>query len=392
MLRGVAAQLIFIILMAMSFYALFALHINYRLNAYLKWLDVMMIVLTIYGLIPIIGDWSLYNKEFRLVETWISYYYLQRLYMSILPIYAFFYYFKRDNLSPKNLYCLFWGFLTFSILMYYQIFYSVSTELEMDEITNNAGFYFVPLIPLLHILKIKDIWKYLFLILILVYLVMSMKRGAILAGVVMSVLFVCRHLKTVSIINFAYILILSIGALWIVYLFAADQYAVSDYFQMRVGGTLSGDTSGRDLIYKSYWTFFIERTSAMEFLIGNGANATRVLLGQYAHNDWLEFAINQGVFGVVIYLIYWIFFVREWKYYRGNLEFRQMLIDLIVVYFLISLYSMSFEGMSFIATFCISLCLVNNMSSSEWFVKEKIESMILEEYDSESFSHHLHKE
>ena len=95
MLRGVIAQLIFVLLMLMSFYAVFDLHANYKLSPYIKWLDIMLVVLTIYGLVPIIGGWTLFNNGFRIVETWISYTYLQRIYISILPIYAFYYFFLK---------------------------------------------------------------------------------------------------------------------------------------------------------------------------------------------------------------------------------------------------------------------------------------------------------
>jgi O-antigen ligase len=153
---------------------------------------------------------------------------------------------------------------------------------------------------------------------------------------------------------------LSAIVLFAISYFTIALYADSDYFQGRIEQTMSGDSSGRNSIYSSYFSYFIEKTTALEFLIGNGTNSTYVLLGNYAHNDWLEFAINQGAVGVLMYLVYWIAFIWEWKNYRGNKECRNTLGDMIIAYFLISLYSMSIDAMPTAASLCIGYCLAMN--------------------------------
>lgn len=359
MLRGVIAQLIFVLLMLMSFYALIQVNFRYRISPYLKWLNIMLVILSIYGIIPIIGGWTLTGVYQGM--PWMNYLYLQTILSSLLPVYAFYYYSIKRDLTLNSFNIVFVVFLAFSIIAFYQNLFSETERLERDEITNNAGFFFVPLIPMLHLLKLRDIWKYILLMIITAFMLMSMKRGVILAGGVMGVLFVIHHFRGKSLRHLMNILILSVAAMCAIYLYAMELYSSSSYFQSRVEQTLSGNSSGRTYIYENYWRYFVEHTNTLEFIIGNGANATKVLLGQYAHNDWLEFAINQGVLGVILYLIYWAVFIREWRYYQGSIECRWVLGDIIIAYFLISLYSMSFDGMPIAATICLGYCLAENM-------------------------------
>lgn len=358
MITGIIAQVFFMVLMLMSFYAFFQVNINYRTCPYLKWLNVMLIILSVYGIIPIIGGWYLVGNIPG--ASWLSYAYLQKLYMSILPIYAFYFFTLKKKIRSDNLIIIYLLLVAFSSLMYYQNLHVETERLGREEITNNAGYFFVPLIPMLLIVKMKDLWKYLSLIAVLLFLILAMKRGAILTGSVMMVLFIFHHLKKVSLKRFCYILILSAIVVIVAYQFAINFYDSSSHFQYRVEQTTSGYTSHRDEIYTSYFEYFVTRTSPLEFLIGNGANATKVLLGQYAHNDWLEFAINEGVLGVIIYLVYWIVFIWEWKNFEGDMECKQTLGDVILAYFLIALYSMSFANMPIAATLCIGYCLANN--------------------------------
>jgi hypothetical protein len=213
---------------------------------------------------------------------------------------------------------------------------------------------------MLAIFKMKDMWKYVSLIIVFAFIMLSMKRGAILVGTVALLLYLKHHLKAKSEKQFIYLLLLSLITILVIYMFVTRLYETSDYFRMRVGSTIEGDTSRRSWIYSHYFDFYIYQTSSLEFLFGCGADATFFRFGQYAHNDWLEFAINEGVFGIILYVIYWILFIREWKHFRGRIELKQTIGDLIIVYFLISLFSMSFDGMPLATSLCIGYCLANN--------------------------------
>lgn len=358
MLRGIISQSIFIVLMAISFYSFFMVNLCYKTGPYLKWLNVMLLVLTIYGILVIIGGETFHRSAYS-SNVINNYIYLQEIYKSVLPIFGFYYFAMRRQINSKNLNLIFFVFLICSILLFYQN-YIVKTEFSgKEEITNNKGYAFVPLIIMLYFVKMKDIWKYLLLAVILGYIMMAMKRGAILAGVVMLLLFLAHHLKVKSVTRLFSILIMSVVTIYLIFRVVVGLYANSDYFQQRLSRTMSGDSSGRFDIYMNYFNYFIDRTSSLEFFFGHGGNGTISLFHQYAHNDWLEFAINQGIMGVILYFVYWLLFGWEWKRYTGPKECKQALGGLIITYFLISLFSMSFNNMPAAATFCIGYCLAN---------------------------------
>lgn len=373
-ISGIIAQAIYVVLMVISFYAFFQVNRYYRIGPFIKWLNIMLVILSIYGLIPLIGGWSLTGST---PLGWVNFVYLQRIYGSLLPIYVFYYYTMTRRLAADNLIYIYIAFLIFNILAYYQRQYMLVDLLEQEEVINNIGFYFVPLIPMLLLLEIKEVWKYLFILINFAFILMSIKRGAILGGGVMIVLFMIYQFKTKSWKHLVYILCLSVIVLSIVYYFAADLYADSEYFQRRVRQTLSGDSSGRDAIYSGYLGYFLYKTSALEFFIGNGANATWVLLGNYAHNDWLEFAINQGVLGIIMNMIFWILLIWEWKIYKGEKECRQTFGSLIVAYFLMSLHSMSIDMLPTVATLCIGYCLAMNEKAKKACLISELRNEIL---------------
>lgn len=360
-ISGILAQSILVVLMIMSIYAFFKVNTYYRTGLYLKCLNVMLLVITVYGLILFFSGFALYPDEFNM-NTTLKFGYIQRYYISVFPIYAFYLYSLKGDISEKNMKYIFMAFLLFSIIMYYQNFMHVSTEIEKEEITNNMGYTFVPLIPMLALFKMNDIWKYITLIIIFVFITMAMKRGAVLVGAVAALLYMMHNLKTNSTKQVFYIMLLSFVAICFIYLYVTNLYETSSYFRTRIENTLEGDSSNRGWLYSHYFDYFIHLTSSTEFLFGCGANATYLRLGRFAHNDWLEFAINQGVLGVLLYLTYWITFVWEWKNCSQNAKvYKQVLGDLIVIYFLKSCFSMSFDGMATATTLCIGFCLANNV-------------------------------
>ena len=359
MIAGIIAQSVLVVLMVISFYAFFVVNMCYKIGPYLKWLNIMLLVVTIYGLVLFFSGFALYPDEYNM-KTGLQFGYLQRIFISVLPIYAFYYFAVKGHLFERNLMMLFFFFLFFSILMYYQNYFLVSREVGSDEITNNIGYRFVPLIFMLALIKMKDAWKYVLLLIVYIFIVMSMKRGAVLVGSIALLLYMKHHLEAKSAKRILYILLLSAVAMGFIYLFIMNFYESSDLFKVRVNSTLEGDTSNRIWMYTHYFDFFVHQTTSLEFLFGCGADATFLKLGEFAHNDWLEFAINQGIFGVAIYVIYWIVFIREWSNFQGRLEFKQTFGDLTLIYFLVSLFSMSFDGMPPAATLCIGYCLAQN--------------------------------
>ena len=359
MIKGIIAQLIFVFLMVFSFYSFCQINLYYKIGPYIKWLNFLLLVITIYGLIPIIGNDS-YHKNGYASSVVYGYVYLQKIYLSVLPVYTFIYYFKKNRISSISINFVFFFLLICTILMYYQNFFHATARLDREEITNNVGYKFVPLILMLYIVKIRMFWKYVLLVTIFSYIMMSMKRGAILVGSIAMLSFLVYHLRRASTKQIAYFIGLSTIAIYMVYRLIMNLYTNSRHFNVRLERTLEGNSSHRDEIYRHYLDYFLGMSTPMEFFFGHGAAGTVSLFGQWAHNDWLEFAINQGLLGVMLYCVYWCVFIYEWWNYHGPREYQRALRDCIIVYFLVAIFSMSFNNMPLAASLCIGYCLAMN--------------------------------
>ena len=118
--------------------------------------------------------------------------------------------------------------------------------------------------------------------------------------------------------------------------------------------------SGRDVVFSQLSSYFFNETSAWQFYLGSGANHTVAVAGNYAHNDWLELAVNQGCLGVLVYLIYWICMYKTWRHSKSLPTIYSSLGALLIIYFLSTFFSMSYGSMSIYATLCMGYCLAQS--------------------------------
>ena len=124
---------------------------------------------------------------------------------------------------------------------------------------------------------------------------------------------------------------------------------------MRVAGTLEGNSSGRDSIFKQCWDIFLN-SNVLGMLFGHGASATVGIIGIAAHNDWLEILVNQGLLGVTVYLFFWIAFYKTFRLDNSR-ETKPVIGSVMLIYFAATLFSMSYSAMTLPSTLALGYCL-----------------------------------
>lgn len=321
--------------------------------SYFKGLNLLVLMFSIYGFALIISSPSTLYYPISGISI-PSYNYIKSIYLSILPIYAFYYFSYKGYLTAEKLRLWAIIFCVSCIVSYY---YNMRQGLEFlirrgslaKEITNNVGYTFLSLIPIWVLFRKKPLLQYLGLTLCMAYIIMGMKRGAILIGGVIVLYFVWRIIKTSRgrqrVVIFFLTIVLAIVAVYSV----IDMLSNSDYFVQRLEATKEGNSSGRDSLYSFFWTYFTERADFVQYLFGRGANGTLEIYYNYAHNDWLEIAVNQGMFGVIIYAVYWICFYKTWRR-STNIEAKTILALVGIIYFAKTIFSMSYSDMTYICT------------------------------------------
>lgn len=355
--QGAFSQILLIFLLAVSAFYCYKVNVSKVKSQGIKAVNILLLLVVVYGLYLIIQgqDSAAYGRAYYHISRFD---YLKIFLISLLPIYFFYYNTRNKEISQRTCIFLLFVFLVGYTLSFYTNLYEVTDGDEEKEITNNVGYYFLSIVPLVYLIKERLLLKTIAIGFISFYIIMSLKRGAMLVGGICLVLFLYNNFRYSSRRNKFIVCVLSITLLFLMYNYVIDFYNSSDYFQYRYEQTLEGESSGRDNIYSSMISGFLDQSNIFSILFGNGADATIRLYGSYAHNDWLEFLTNQGLVGVVIYAIYWSLLYKTWKKAIGNISL--CLGTFILIYFTITFFSMSANDYSPCASLCLGYCLAHS--------------------------------
>lgn len=353
------------VLIALSAIYTMKFWLNFRMSGYLKALTAVLTLVSVYGFMAFLTDGSVIIGKNGSTPT-INWF--KTMYMSILPVFTYTYFVLHGYLSVKFVRFLA-PFLILSIIGYY---YNISIQqfekiresgVEVENITNNAGYSVLSLMPLLLVFDKKKLLQFGGLICIVVAVILAMKRGAILIGAIMSLLFISQEFKqshgfTKSAIIF--LIFLLCGA---TYMFISDYMMENDYFLKRISNTIDGNSSGREDIYSTLWDRYLHEKDILKILFGGGIWYTTKISWTAAHNDWLEFLLDMGAFGVVIFAIYWIKFFQLTISKKLPANSRFCLLLIFVLYFLKTIFSMSISAMTYIDGMMLSIALCGLIKS-----------------------------
>lgn len=329
---------------------------------YIKGLNLLVLMFSIYGFALILMSPSTIHYRMSGMSM-ASYNYIKSIYLSILPIYAFYYFSIKGYLTAERLR---WWAVVFCISCVVSYYHNMQQALlklmeigsSQEEITNNVGYIFLSLIPIWALFRKKPLLQYAGLAFCMAFILMGMKRGAILIGCVVVLYLIWQIIRNArGKQKFIVILLTAVLAIAGVY-FVIDMMSSSDYFIQRIEDTKAGNSSARDDLYSFFWTYFTERAELLHYLFGRGANGTLEVYNSYAHNDWLEIAINQGLFGIIIYLLYWINFYKTWRQ-STNIDAKTILALVGIIYFAKTLFSMSYGDMTYVCTSVFGYALAN---------------------------------
>ena len=329
---------------------------------YFKGLNLLIMLFTIYGIAYVVVNPLLvsYSQSGMIMP---SYNYLKSIYLSLMPIYPFYYFARKGYLTAGRL--RMWGvvFLVSIVLLYFRMqreAFEKAWEIDStaDEVTNNAGYLFLSCIPLLVLYRAKPLIQFAALAFVMTFIVMGMKRGAIFLGAVVFLYFMFQAIKNSKGKYRFFFAILSIALCAGTISLFIYQMENSDYMMRRIENTIEGNSSHRDDIYSYFWNYFVSVATPIQFLLGRGANGTLEVYYNYAHNDWLEIAVNQGVLGILVYISYWKNLIKTWKC-ATNIDVRAILAVTILRYFAKTLFSMSYADMTFVNTSVLGYALAN---------------------------------
>ena len=332
---------------------------SYRLNLYLRKLNILVLFFTITGLFYLLFGNSLDDSSLGISR----YTYLTNNLTSLLPIYPLYLFSIQGRLTKGKIESWFIPFLMCAIGRFF-FEQQVALQKMMDttggyveETTNNAGYIFCCLFPILFFMDKKKVLQYVSLAIILIFIVAAMKRGAILLAVLSVLWFLKRSLKELNKLGRIYLFILTLLSSLAVYKVVDDLMTNRVFFQTRIESTLEGKSSGRDSLYEGALEVYQEKFTMFDKLFGMGPNSTYTLIGNRAHNDWLELLLNHGLIGVTVYFLYWLSLFVVWRRCKKNSLIYSALGSFIIVFFFKTFFSMSYDAMELYSTIVLSWCI-----------------------------------
>lgn len=346
------SRAVLLLILLWSMILAFKVNLNpVKIPSFLKSVNVFLIFTSIYGVLLIISGRELYVTEGMIAKV-PNIEYLKNIYISLLPFYVFYYYAVHGKLTYRHVLLfsiclLFVGMLNFYHSRAEAFIQAAQRGISRDGFTLNVGYDFLALMPLLLFWKKRPMIQFALLLCCVIYIVMSMKRGAILIAVLCFIYFLYSIFRTSRGSTRVGIVVLSVVAIIVSVILVNDLFQTNEYFVSRIEQTLEGDSSNRGDLYSTYFNHFIAESNFLKFFFGNGANATLSIGYNYAHNDWLEIAINNGLLGVIIYIWYFISLFRDYRREKKHsLVYADVILMALIIMFTSSLFSMSYASLN----------------------------------------------
>lgn len=363
---GFVSQSIFVVLIVASLFFFIIANNRYSLPKPMRILSVMVVIWSIYGIIPMIfgtGQLAINVAPFE---------YIKNIYMSVLPIYAFYVFVKKNVLDEDSIRRWVVVFIVVAISSFYKRqneLLMINTGLQ-EEFTNGTGYVLVAILPLLPLYWRKPVWQYIFLGVCMLYVLMGFKRGAIISGTLCSIWLIYTSFRynrrndgkpgRKQMVRLVLVLIMVIFAVFAVQYFMST----SDYFNSRLESTRQGDSSNRDNIYGFFFYYFFHNMTPLDYLFGLGANGTLRIYSNVAHNDWLEIAIDNGVIMLLLYFLYWVSMLK--LFFKGdNRSMSNIMFGMfIIIYLFKSIFSFSYSDIPIYSSCALGYVMATYKSKS----------------------------
>lgn len=321
-----------------------------KLPVFFKGLNMMLLLYAIYGFYRIFIEARYMSNDATMS--------LKNMLISSLPIYSYYYYTVKGKMDENMIRFFAIAFLFMVFVLYFKEAQSKLDLLGREENTNNVGYDFLALLPFVCFFYRKPMIQYSLLGLLIIMMLLAMKRGAILIGIICAIIMVLTLIRTNSNSSKKTLLVLLVPVFaFVVYYYFNYLYASSDYFALRYERTIEGDASGREDMYPMMLEYLKNNSSVFSILFGEGLDSTYYIFHFLAHNDWFMIAIEFGLIGIICYLYYWrsFFKILSIKNVR-NIVFLTLIV-IFVSDFLRTLFSFSLFDRTIYESCALGYCL-----------------------------------
>lgn len=253
--------------------------------------------------------------------------------------YPIYYWTSNGLLTGNHLRNLLLVLLPVFIVSFFTSQVTLKIEENSENVVNNASYMFVSLLPFLFLLN-KRILSLSITLLILAFLVIGSKRGALLIGGVVAIMILYYNLKYTQGKNIFSKLrntilvsvVLCLGLYYLIDVVESNNY---------VFDRLESKHSTRPENYLALFNNWYNSTTYADLLFGYGyfSSPHYTPEGVMAHNDWLEMLNDFGLIGIVLYAIM-LFYYSKVIFELKETKHKYISFSILLIWIFVSMLSM----------------------------------------------------
>lgn len=333
---------------AIVFFLLYAIACAIRLhrsgycNKFIYYLDVFIVVQLLYFVLRY-SDLAIGNSRHFL----IAINQIESVLIVMMPVYTFYYYGVKGKLTTTYVIWFSLVFLALSIPLFYHTAYSLMERYawieEYNDTTNNKAYFFVQSCIFLPLISKKKILSAVVIAIVIFFLILGVKRGAILCFACIFPFYLKYMMKGMK---WYVIIIITVGffvlANWMI-----DYFSDMDYLFTRIEETQEGKVGSRDRIFSSIIDYFFgPNSNIFTLLFGFGFCASVDMAGALAHNDWLELLAGFGILGVILYILFYFSVISIYRKTKDK-AIKLCIAFILIMWFIEASVSMAYTSTAF---------------------------------------------
>ena len=210
----------------------------------------------------------------------------------------------------------------------FEVYYAISfaqIKRGVEVINTSAGYKFLMILPLLlYRYKKYNIWVF---VLTLILTMMTGKRGALVIYIVLTLYGIYNYKWIAKTFKLDWKVIVFLSLVVIGYLFFMESaYQSLEHRLLTLEDSKRGSIgSGRNIIWGTLVMAWYN-ADLIPFYFGHGFYATSAIEGHIAHNDFIEFLVDMGVFVLLLYSAILFMFYKNIKRFKTRNHYLYMLL------------------------------------------------------------------
>lgn len=203
----------------------------------------------------------------------------------------------------------------------------------------NSCYYLLLMLPNILLQKNKNL-KNILLVLVLIVILFSMKRTALMAYIISMMIYLSiKFIKNKNISKKTVLLVPISSAILFLGIIILNR-VVTNLFNNNIFNRFGTLNDTRGSLISTLLDILYTNTPIINWIFGRGYNSTELYLnGLTSHNDFIEILFNFGIVGLIMYLFVYSILIKNYVKMKRIKEISVSYLISIIIFFVVSLFS-----------------------------------------------------